>query len=377
MLNQKLNIRSRLPIKDVSNMGIASYDLAGMATSLMVACKDKVLDAPNAFLSLLAMPNTIIFDKEIGLSSAKYVLDATEFGVITWPTAARMINGKKELALDLGPDAKYEFFHITSLKNLVVQECEIGAPCEIQEKNSDGMPFGIRPIIRTNTVKPMARHSCDNGFPGVIVDHLKKFVKYFEVPCEAVPSLEIDIVKLLVKFMRPTLTDSELAKICGMRGYKTRPKLVFGTVINQDGFDDLVADCMTPDMKQDLIDSAKQYQKSVDAMRALAVDLKPAAKAAAPKKKKKCGAKDLLCQELAKKYLPVITGCSITQETEWHTRWKVSYPTAVLPCTTSACYEDKEEKSMRSAMLYCITWAWAQHELATDGNEVCPFELSA
>lgn len=113
---------------------------------------------------------------------------------------------------------------------------------------------------------------------------------------------------------------------------------------------------MDHDEKKELVDAKVKYDKHVAALKALSLKAKPKAKegARAPKKRK-CGEKDLLMVEIAKKYLPTAPFTTVTTETEWHTRFRVTYPTAVLPNSTSCCYDDKREKSKRGGYVVLPT----------------------
>jgi hypothetical protein len=101
----------------------------------------------------------------------------------------------------------------------------------------------------------------------------------------------------------------------------------------------------------------------------------PKAKAkAVAKKKKKCAEKDLLAVESARRLLPEIGGCTINIETEWHLRFKVAYPTWEPPYGTSMCYQEDDKLGKKTAMLFCLTWAWTHHERQT--GEICPYDLT-
>ena len=87
------------------------------------------------------------------------------------------------------------------------------------------------------------------------------------------------------------------------------------------------------------------------------------------------GAKDLHFAELARKYLPEnVAECSLSNETDWHTRFKCTYPTWLPPHQISASYEDADPTTKRAAMVHCVSWAWSHHEVQT--GELCPWGLS-
>ena len=147
-------------------------------------------------------------------------------------------------------------------------------------------------------------------------------------------------------------------------------KVVFASVIGQD-LTGIVDDCLTADGKIELIEAAKKYAKDVDDMNLASLG---AVKAKSnPAKYKKMGQKDLQFVETARKFLPFIDGCTLSNETDWFTRFKVSYPCWFPPYSTSSVYFDSDNMSKRKAFIVCIAWAWAHHSRQT--GTVCPYDL--
>ena len=91
-------------------------------------------------------------------------------------------------------------------------------------------------------------------------------------------------------------------------------------------------------------------------------------------RKKKIGAKDHLAVENARSYLPVgITGCTLSMQTEWHTRWRVTYPRLVAPFEASASFHDPA--SQRSTLQEMLRWVWEAH--TAKEKVACPWDLDA
>ena len=99
---------------------------------------------------------------------------------------------------------------------------------------------------------------------------------------------------------------------------------------------------------------------------------KPKAKGK-PLKKKKCGVKDLLMLDEAKKRLPPLARMSL--ESEWHTRLKVEYPSELPPHHFGTCFDDSSDNSKIIAVRACLWWAWNEH-LAMFPDEQCPYDFS-
>jgi hypothetical protein len=190
------------------------------------------------------------------------------------------------------------------------------------------------------------------------------------------PQLEFECLKVISEFVMPHLDDKQLAEMMSNRSIKHRP-VVFGSVLGAD-VSGLVDDVLCPDAKQEMVEAARRYSKAIDDMQASALAKRGAVKpVGGSKKKKKMGEKDLQFVEMSRKYLPLQSegGCNLTNEVDWHTRFKIEYPTWTPPHGTSASYDEKIQGSKRQAMIFCVTWAWSHHERQT--GEVCPYDLGS
>ena len=213
--------------------------------------------------------------------------------------------------------------------------------------------------------------SGQHGFPGWTVPNLKLLISYFQVPVERMPTHEKDLVLTLLKFVFPGAEDDVIAGYAGKRSYKNFVK--FDSILEAEGLDRLVADIVDPDESKDIVQSAKAYAKECEIVKTIAIaSAKPAAKSKALRKKK-MAQKDLNALESAKKYLPVVLGCNLSIESDWHLRWRVSYPTPQIPDNASRCFEENDMDDMRQALLFCLRWAWAQH--LNIAKEPCPWDL--
>jgi hypothetical protein len=333
----------------------------------------KPLAIKTAWLSRLAVPDSVIFDSSIGLKSAKMVLEATEYGVITWPIIPRVAEGQRSYKFDIGPDAKEEFLHISDLKNWMCQPIDMVPPALCKEIGPDGLPCGIRAVLTSTTAVGYLRFSAKHCFPCMRLHELQEMIKLFEIPVATLPSTKGEATHVCLKYVLPMADDKEIADIMELGNASTK-RLPFHSVLTQEGIETLVDEVLPHDAKAEIVGAAKDYKKYVEAVRTAAVaKAKPKAKAAA-KKKKKCGEKDLLVCELGRKYLPEAVDCGLTNETEWHTRFKATYPALAPPFQTSMCYEEGCNVSKRAAMLFCVQWCWTEHTRKTE--EECPWDLS-
>ena len=73
-------------------------------------------------------------------------------------------------------------------------------------------------------------------------------------------------------------------------------------------------------------------------------------------------------------FLPQVHGCTMSVQTMWHTRWRVSYPNFRPPFTKACNFEATDPKSIHNAVVSCIRWCWKMH-VENDG-QTCPWELN-
>jgi len=319
------------------------------------------LDIKRSWLSRLAVPDSIIFEQDKGLKSAKMVLEVTDYGVITWPVLPRLHGGQRSYKLDLDKDARHEYVHITDLKHWMCQSIDIVPPASCKELTLDGVSCGIRAVVTSATVVGLLRFSAKHCFPGFRQHEFIELIKLLEIPVDTLPTTKGEATHVCLKYVLPLADDKEIADIMEL-GNNALKRLPFQSVLTQEGIDTLVDEVMPHDAKAELMGAAKEYKKYVESVKTAAVaKAKAKAKPAAGRKKKKCGEKDLLVCELGRKYLPIAPECSLTNETEWHTRFKATYPCLSPPDQTSICYEEGCNVSKRAAMLFCVNWAWVEH----------------
>ena len=68
--------------------------------------------------------------------------------------------------------------------------------------------------------------------------------------------------------------------------------------------------------------------------------------------------------------LPV--GAAISQETEWHNRYRVTFPSAkFLPFQFGACFPGDDDVLKTEVLWQCIEWAWFKN--VEKGGEPNPF----
>ena len=347
---------------DIIN-GPEGYFASSVATSLLVASGGNIKHIEVGWLSLLAIPGTMLYHKDEMAATAGYVVGRNEYGVTLWLGKPEVKNGQRIFNMIVPVDKPaWKFLHITKLEGWLCQETTPLPPCKRLALGGDGQPLGIVIGCLSDKALPLLRAAALHAFKGMTIPNLKKLINYLEIDVGAMPQLEHDVVRLLVKHCLPEKTEPEIADILARRhlhGYA----LAYQTDLTEA----IVHECAPMvglDTVKEMVDEVNNYHKHVDALKAVAPTVKKPAV-----KKKKLGESASASVAAARKYLP--DDALLTQEFTWHTRFRVSYPSKRLPCEVTKSYKAEEEGSMTKSLRFCIRWAWEEHEFNT--GDLCPY----
>ena len=272
--------------KDVGSTGIESYFNSVIGTSCLLKNVTTPLDIKRSWLSRLAVPDSIIFEQDKGLKSAKMVLEVTDYGVITWPVLPRLHGGQRSYKLDLDKDARHEYVHITDLKHWMCQSIDIVPPASCKELTLEGVSCGIRAVVTSATVVGLLRFSAKHCFPGFRQHEFIELIKLLEIPVDTLPTTKGEATHVCLKYVLPLADDKEIADIMEL-GNNALKRLPFQSVLTQEGIDTLVDEVMPHDAKAELMGAAKEYKKYVESVKTAAVaKAKAKAKPAAGRKKR-------------------------------------------------------------------------------------------
>jgi len=291
----------------------------------------------------------------------------TEFGAYCWKVKPVVNKGNRILSFNEKIfKEKWKCVHIFDLKGFMAYETESVPPCANSTKGADGKTLGIVVKI-VGQPMPLLKSSGNNCFNGMTTAFCLKLIKYLEINIIPLPTLEADIMKVLLKEVFPGFTEDQVLNTMSKRHLL---KVNFKTVLTPEivvRSGDVLGDSTTKEMTDELIN----YVKKVEAQKAIL----PKAKAQAKKPRVKVlAAKDHETLQAAQKYKPMQgEDCVLSMETEWHCRWKITYPRDVPPYSNSAPYDDKDSKSCRAALYQVLRWAWNEHNLLT--GEECPWNL--
>ena len=166
------------------------------------------------WLSLLAVPGSIMFKEDLGIKSAKLVLNSSSVGIARYPVIPESVDCQHSFKLDLSEGASWEFGSLTqhTVDEWVVKDVRMTPPAEVKGDGADANLLKLRLVVTDDRARGMFRHSALRGFKGFSVSYLKALVKLLAVPCDAIPTLEMDLVRLLCRCVLPDLDDVQLAE---------------------------------------------------------------------------------------------------------------------------------------------------------------------
>jgi hypothetical protein len=351
--------------------GHVAYFAIGLATEALIACNGDLRIAANNFLSLLAQPGSMIYHRDVGPGSARWVVRASEHGVYVCRLTPMVKHGQRILDFPTSDGEKiWETLHINDLRGWMVQETQALPPSCCEARDEDGLPLGIVLTVKAGTsAYTVLNYAALQAFRGMTVPFMKKLIRHVDPDIEEMPTVEMDCVKWLIMHCFPAMEDEQLFEIMSKRHAF---KLKFETVLTPELVSqaaEFLGDSTTKEMHQEVV----AYAKKVAAAKMAAPA--PKAKAGAKKTaaKKKFAPKDYESLAAAQKYKPPCPGCMLSIETEWDSRWKITYPTLLPPMSHSASYDPDNMPSMRRALFTVLKWAWAHHEKA--GGEPCTFNF--
>jgi hypothetical protein len=249
-------------------------------------------------------------------------------------------------------------------------------PSLVEAKKADGSVLGIAAVVPLLIARPMLRVCAENAFRGVTCPNMQRLVIFLDIEYEVMPKLEFGLVSLLVKECLPGRTDAEYAEIYGRRHFKSSAKPLYQTFLSTEAVQSC-ADVLGESNTAEVVKEMNEYKRKVDAMKSMTFGPSSSATGDAKpednnKAKKKMGVKDKDHLDLTRAYLP--PGATLSLETEWDTRFRVTYPTLFLPAAIGKSYDETSAVSRRAAVSYLCVRAWKQHILKKP-NEVCPYKL--
>ena len=369
-------LMSMATTEEFSPLGLVRYFESSIATALFVECDCNFSKIHYRWFALLVEPGSLLFHAEQGMRTMVYVVDSCEWGVTAWLPTPLTCEGQKYLSFREGHVTdRWKYVHITDLKGWMVIETKAMPPSCCKARRADGAPRGVVITALTSAGTPIVEYAANKAFRSLTIPFMKKLIVHLEIPVDRMPSLEYELAKLLVQFVRPDLDDAALADVLGQRKAKPFGNVRFETALTLEAVEKL-SDVLGDDVTVEFANEAKSYAKQVHNLKLQGMQQNALARGKGrgkgSTKKKVCGERDLRGLDEARCYLPL--GAELSQESQWHTRWKATYvgsPTP--PFSHGKNYVDGDARSKRDALIHVLKWVWEKHERAT--SERCPFEL--
>ena len=152
-------------IQDIGKTGKDAYFNSGFTTQFLLNTNGNVDKASRKFLNLLAVPDTVIFDKVKGLADACIILGASSFGIVCWPVTPVICESQRNFRLCIGPGDKHKLITIDNVDQYLCQGTKVLAPAANKDKDENGRPKGIRISKDDTTACGYLLHCCKHGLP--------------------------------------------------------------------------------------------------------------------------------------------------------------------------------------------------------------------
>ena len=216
---------------------------------------------------------------------------------------------------------------------------------------------------------PILRFCAKGGSEGWTVPQLRKLIVYLEINEGAAPTTLLECLKLLLKEILRGIDENDINEIIQQR--MGTNKLPFATALTTEALvkaHEILDDAGAKEALQEL----QTYIAKVESDKALLPKPKVAAKG--KKKKKALAPKDCESRDKAARFAPPIAGCNLSLETEWHSRWRITYPVDEPPFCCTSSFKPECNADKKRALFEVLRWAWREH---TKNSEVeCPWDLA-
>ena len=359
---------------------------------------------------LLFQPLSMVLCLDHDENNGGLVLRATQYGVLVWRMRLnRRTRGAANL-FENDDDAK-------KLDIIVPEDISRWRTCAIRAlrpaKLESVMRAGGVPsrgthvgLAREGAVDTMYAFAAKKAFPGLTVPHLKKAMKDLGMRFSARdrPKRLVDILRALIRRCLPDLSPEEVDELIAKRGCAVshgeqasvlaEPGVLdmMGNLLD-DGDMDIAADAV----KDSAQASERQRQETSRAQRASDAPGAASSSGAAPPTPPPLAAPleapptpplappvvgrplppphegaHVWSQEQLATFLPAVRGVRMWPGDAYHLRWRVKYPAKPPHAGTSRTFGGA--RSERSAILYCLMWAWRTHQ-HFHPDAVCPWEF--
>ena len=323
-------------------------------------------------------------------------------GAFVWRGTRILVDDSTYIRLD-DDDQALTTMHMIDPAEWLVLDLSPVLPHELAAK------FGNEPVparLQGCTMKvsqapvPLLTHCARRAFEGLTVALMKDLAIFLKSVKGRMPTLEADLVRLLVTSVLTTEDPSEIDRICKLRYKKKKKSMAFETAINPSNMEDVAEAIEAADLPVVM----KEAEKNAADARARSSgsssrpgsashvalgpglghpdSLPPAEPASSSSRAPARHAPafreprpvigDEITPEEARMLIPSVTGCNIATHTG--RAWIVKYLQRVTSGPKSHHRTWGGDLSHKEALIQCVIWAWDRHVEA--GGEACPWQLT-
>lgn len=253
----------------------------------------------------------------------------------------------------------------------------------------------FRMTLPGSAPKSLLRAAAEDAFIGLTVPDMTRLAQRFGVPSEGRrPSLGAELVRMLVEWQCPDLSEEAVAEIVAKRAAKGRA--VFATALTPENCQVLgnEGSSAMDDEGKHIKSRAESYAKDLSQEPKTLAPVQagigassssssaPAARVEALATSARAGWRALpelpvqaWTQPMAKALLPAVVGCTIAIHK--NSSWMVKYPPRPHPPKShSVAFAPGETSSSTEALRECLAWAWRVHKELHPGDS-CRYDLEA
>jgi hypothetical protein len=375
----------------------APGNLMALAWMAMLKCSDDPNKLHRMWLSTLCTVGSVIWNRKSGVST--FVAHVSVYGVLGLALKAEKVGDEQTIPLEFSGSVQRQwvFVVLDDHADWFVRDVEFmtpGAATHFVQTVVGGAGIAL-PFLRVCPgADPLVLHACNNGFRNILATNLLKLHTRLMIPVpegSSRPTNEKSCMMALIRYLRPDISDDDLKVLLAKRFSKPEEvsmlladeehkKLIEDVVDEVEAFkvneeiDKVVsgieqaskhaASCLPGSGKA--ASSQPAQPSSTAASSSAGPPTGPGRAAPAQKQPGEHTYMPRIDRDALRFLLPSLPGCSMTPETEWHLRWRVTYPGVKA---TSLVFHDEESEIAAVACL--LDWAWEEHTKAT--GAVSPF----
>jgi hypothetical protein len=364
------------------------YMLRPQALHALRECGQDYSKLRRAWHAKLAVQGHLLVSKD-GATQA-WVLEVSEFGVLTWGVQAFKAGGAlRYLRLRPASDVPWRQIQVWDYAEWCSLEVEAMPPhlvarAKLQQGGKE--KCGILLKCADKKPVPLLKAAAHTAFGNLTVAEMSRLVQDERVPYEGSrPTLEKDLVKLLVTWALPGLSSGDLENIMKLRTFMG-PRLIQSVLTpeNAEAVDGLLVEDDAAALKATVAARARKEKvheiedKDCGDHRSQAEEQldEPEADRALGYKKKLDELEDKDCEVAAARgFLPQVKGCGISINN--NERWQVRYDhrRAPGPKSWSQCWHPLASgMSNLDVLKRAIRWAWSVH-LEDNPSADCPWDI--